>query len=203
MTKIRPAPQNFRLVGPRIYGQYQAMSIGAKTKAACLLPLVLCIAACGGGGGGSDSSSGSAAFVSIDASPSTIDSGDRIRVEVNLEAVNEDGIILKVRYPRDLEYVIDSSSLNSDGSDQDISPSFNESGPDGKNYLVYFLSQSRFSEDGSGKVSFQLKGVDAMTEGQIEVDPDIDDPLIANPGEFNIDEPEFNAEDAVTVRVRG
>lgn len=171
-----------------------------RIAAAILIP---CFAGCGGGGGGSSSSTGSAAYVSINASPSTIDSGDRITVDISLEQVNDDGIILKVRYPRDLEYVLDSSILTADNSDQDISPSFNTAGDDGKNYLVYFLSSSRFDENGSGHVSFQLKGIDSVTEGQIEVDPDIDDPLIANPGEFDVDDPSFNAEDSITVRVRG
>ncbi|RME60496.1 MAG: hypothetical protein D6780_03275 [Candidatus Dadabacteria bacterium] len=152
----------------------------------------LFFSSCGGGGGGGSSFVG-AALVSLSVSPRSIDVGDRTKVETEVREVNEDGIILKFRYPVALSYVLDSAFLIVDNNKINISPLFNED--DGTNsFLVFFLSRSLFSENGEGRVEFLLEGVDRVTSGTIGVDADVDDPLVNNLSEFSIDDPQFQAE---------
>ncbi len=176
-------------------GKFTLVGLGV---AACLALL-----SCGGGGGGGDSDSFvGAANVSIRVNPSDIDTGDRMLVSMDISEVHPIGIILKVRYPRCLSYVLNSATLTVDESEVDIGPAVN-SADDRVNYLVFFLSQSSFNADRKGKISFQLEGNARVSEGQVEVDADVDDPLIDNTVEFDIENPEFGAEDSAMVEVRG
>jgi hypothetical protein len=74
---------------------------------------------------------------------------------------------------------------------------------DNTRYLVFFLDQDLFGDDGRGTLTFQLKGSDKLTEGRIEVDADVNDPLVNDNNEFSVSNPEFGAEDDVTVDVTG
>lgn len=179
-----------------------------RTFALFLIPLAvsLTIVGCGGGGGG-DSFSG-AASASISASPSSIDSGDRTRVEISLGDVDENGIALKIRYPEGLAYVPGSAFLIVDEEEIDISPSVNvTSTEDEKVYLIFYLAQSLFHRSGQdyngepGTVRFQLAGKSAIEDGLVEVDPDVDDPSISNSTEFSLEKPEFLAVDEASISV--
>jgi hypothetical protein len=48
-----------------------------------------------------------------------------------------------------------------------------------------------------------LEGTAAVSSGKLEVDADRDDPLIANNVEFDINSPEFSAQDYVDISVTG
>lgn len=157
------------------------------------------LSSCGGGGGGGDSFIG-AARVSINVSPSTIDTGDRMEVVVRITDVHPNGILLKFRYPSGLSYVPNSALLLVNDEEVDIGPQKNQT-KDNSSYLVYFLSQAQFDEDYRGEVVFQLAGVKSFSEGEVEVDADVNDPLINDDDEFVLDSPEFGAEDAAGVRV--
>lgn len=161
-----------------------------------------CLASCGGGGGGSDFIG--AAVVSVQTTPSTIDTGDRMLVTSELFEVHENGILLKYRFPSGLEYVLDSASLVVAGNDDEtaIDPSVN-SQEDGQTYVVFFLRASQFGDEGRGTVSLQLKGVDRVVSGTVEVDADVNDPLIDDGAEFEVADPEFEAEDSTGVAVEG
>ena len=167
-----------------------------------LLLVGLCVlTACGGGGGGDDDYIG-AAKLSLDVSPSKIDTGDRTLVKIKVSESDENGIILKVRFPAGMTYVTDSSTLERDGGEFDLSPLFNEAG-EGGNFLVYFIENSKFGSDNKGDVQFLLEAVSNFGEGQIEVDADVNDPLIEDNLEFDSEEPDFLAEDEKSIEVRG
>lgn len=164
-----------------------------------LLPLAL--AGCGGGGGGGGEDFLGAAVVDIGASPRQIDTGDRTVVSAFLSSVNEDGIALKFRFPKELRYVLDSSRLIVDGDERDASPKVSIT-VDNDSFLVFFLAQDDFDDNANGVIQFQLEADEEISDGEVEVDPDVDDPLIDNNSEFDPENPEFGAEASVSISVR-
>ncbi len=174
---------------------YRAIALG------CVL---LTAASCGSGSGDGDSSFIGAAVVSISTSPKVIDTGDRTKVQVTIDDVHPDGIALKIFYPHGLEYVENSAVLKIDDSTVNVPPAVNRSAGStlrSGTYLVFFFPANLFSE-GRGILNFELEASDIVQRGEIAVDADVDDPLIENPGEFDIENPEFGAEDAVEISVR-
>jgi len=173
-----------------------------KLQIAALFSLSISLFACGGGG---DSSSGDfigAADVSITVSPNQIDTGDRAQVSVDISNVHPNGIALKIRFPKTLKYVPDSAQLEVSGDKLDLAPTVNDSDND-RVYLVFYLKQNKFGTDGenSGTLTLQIEGLDTLADGKVEVDPDVDDPLISNDTEFNISDPQFTAEDEASLSV--
>ena len=159
------------------------------------------LTACGGGGGGGGDFIG-AAEVYLDVNPETFDTGDRSEIRASIDQVDENGIFLKFKFPKAVSYVKNSAFLQSDGDDIDVSPSVNRDvGND--TYLVFILARHLFDEGGGGELRFQVEGDQEVTTGTIEVDADVDDPLIANDHEFSAQNPEFGAEDSVDIQVRG
>lgn len=166
---------------------------------AILIPtLVLCGCDSGGGGGG-DTFVG-AAELQLNASPSEIDTGDRTEVSIELSNVHENGILLKIRYPKGLSYVPGSALLLVDNQEIDIGPQKNVT-KDNVTYLVYFLTAGQFGEEGEGTVVFQLTGNSAITDGLIEADADVNDALVNDDKEFNVNEPEFGTEAQADISV--
>jgi hypothetical protein len=161
---------------------------------------LLLLLGCGGGGGGSGDNFIGAAEVRIQASPEQIDSGDRTEVQITLSNLHPNGIALKIRYPKGLDYVNASSFITINDSDTDVSPTINQTkGSDV--YLVYYISADQIGENEEGTLYFELEGKDSIEDGEIEVDPDVDDPAIDNATEFNTEEPQFGAEDQVSIQV--
>lgn len=171
-------------------------------RALSAMGLACAVAGCLGGGGGGGGDFVGAAQVSITTQPRTLDAGDRTEVTSYISEVHEDGIALKYKYPAELKYVSDSALLIDDNVENDISPGF-ESTVDGDTYLVFFLSQKRFGKDRSGIVTFQLRAREEVAGKAIEVDADVDDPLVPNSSEFDKKDPLFSAEDQVDIEVRG
>lgn len=166
------------------------------------------LTACGSGGGGGDDDFVGAANVSIEARPSHIDSGDRTKVMIGINEVHQNGIALKVRFPDGLRYVTESASLNAADRNIIVEPTVNASSKEGGDvYLVFYLSQSLFRLAGeeyrgeAGTLSLQLEGRSTVKDGKIQVDADVDDPAEDNSVEFDINNPEFAAEDQSTINV--
>lgn len=167
------------------------------------------LTACGGGGGGGDTSTFSgAASVSIDLTPSTIDSGDETLVKVWVGDVHSSGIALKLKYPSGLGYVFQSATLTVGEKEIDIKPRNNVLTADEKSaYLVFYLSQRLFRQDSEeyqgepGLVQLRLEGKSLVTNGLVEVDADVDDPDVADSIEFNVSKPEFVATDQQSITV--
>jgi hypothetical protein len=171
--------------------------------------LTALLAGCGGGGGGSDSSDFvGAAEVSMQATPTKIDSGDRTLVTTEVSNVIESGIALKFRFPDSLRYVPESAFLYVNKKEIDLTPTVNQvSTEERARYVVFYIKQNLFAKPGrkyegeGGTIKLQLEGVKALEEGKIEVDADVDDPAEDNATEFKIDSPEFVAEDDSNIAV--
>ena len=150
-----------------------------------------------------------AATVTVQVSPSRIDTGDQTLVSTLIQEINDRGIALKFKFPSGLRYVGASAELEANDKKIDVSPLFQAtSSRENDNYLVFFLSQAQFQPSGreyngeSGTLTLRLEGTSSVREGLVEVDPDVDDPDIENSGEFDVNEPEFTAEDAASIEVR-
>lgn len=164
-----------------------------------LISLSIFTTACGGGGG--DDEVTGAARVRIQASPSTIDTGDRTLVRTNISELHRDGILLKFFYPEGLDFVLDSATLEIDGRELSVFPAFN--GLDERGiYLVFFLGEEEFGTRKEGILRFELEANDAVNDGEITVDADVDDRLISNDEEFDVSNPEFEPEDGASIDVR-
>lgn len=176
-----------------------------------LLSLTIVAAAGCGGGGGDEGGAGDfvgAARVSVRCSPKSIDSGDRTQVSINLSQVHENGIAVKIRFPIGLRYVPSSSFLMVGEREVDVTPTVNlTSETEELNYVVFYLSQSQFSRSNQeysgepGTLLVQLEGRKTVTDGEIEVDPDVDDPAEDNSLEFDITSPEFISEASASISV--
>jgi hypothetical protein len=162
------------------------------------LPL---LTACGGGGGGDDEDFAGAGNASMRVTPTTIDIGDRAQIRIEISQINEDGIIVKIRMPEGIRYVPDTAQLLVDGDETDLTPD-RDVLVDDDVFVVFFLEQEDFDDDFRGVLELQIKGLEKVSSGDIEVDIDVDDPLIPNDIEFDPEEPEFQAEDSVTISVR-
>ncbi len=167
-----------------------------------------CIGCGGGGGGGGGGDFVGAANVDVRCSPERIDSGDRTQVNIELSNVHENGIAVKVRYPSGLRYVTGSSFLMVGEREIDVSPTVNvTSDEDDVTYLVFYLSQSQFRRSNqeysgeSGTLLVQLEGRKTVVDGEIEVDPDVDDPAEDNATEFDLANPEFISESSASISV--
>ena len=181
----------------------------------CVLLAVLCLAAVmtfiscgvgGGGGGGGDDQELSPAQASLSAVPQTIDSGDRMRVEVKLSEIDGDGILLKLQFPTALHFVSSSAELSVDGDDVPVTPAFViTTGNPGseKNYLVFDLSHDAFGNEHSAQLSIILEGRgEVAKESVVAVDPDFNDPKMTTSQKFSALAPQFDAAASVEVRVR-
>jgi hypothetical protein len=166
-----------------------------------LVVSVFTLCSCGvGGGGGGGSDFVGAAETSVEASPSTIDTGDRTEVKIDISDVHPNGIVLKVRIPKGLSYVPSSAFLTLDDDPIDIGPKKNVT-KDNYVYLVFFLTQAQFGDDGQGRISFQLVGNSSLEDGKIDVDADVNDPLKNDDTEFNASNPTFEPEASTDIEV--
>jgi hypothetical protein len=164
-----------------------------------LLPLGL--GACGGDSDDDDSEFVGAARVSVQNAPSKIDTGDRTRVRIGISAVNENGIALKILYPEGLAFVENSAVLElSEDETEELVPALNVEGDDGF-YLLFFLSEDQFEERKRGVLELQLEGISSVRDGKIEIDADVNDPLIEDSEEFDLEDPQFVSESESSIEV--
>jgi hypothetical protein len=167
----------------------------------------LCLASLTGCGGDGDDDSDSpnysgAARVIVRNSPARIDTGDRTKVRINISNINENGIMLKILYPDGLRFVPNSAELvlDSDPENEDeLTPAHNVEGDDGM-FLIFYLSEDDLDQE-NGVLSFELEGISSVREGKIEVDADVNDPLIDDATEFNAQDPEFLSESESSIEV--
>lgn len=162
--------------------------------------LCLSMSSCGGGGGGGGDEFVGAADVSVQTTPSSIDTGDRTEVRVRVANVHPDGILLKVRYPKGLAYFPNTAVLDVNDQQVDIGPKNNVT-KDNSVYLVFFFTQAQFGSDNQGEVVFQLTGNSAISDGAIEVDADVNNPQINDTTEFNVSSPDFGAVAETSIEV--
>ncbi len=175
---------------------------GRIKSAATVIVLAGCLilSSCGGGGGGGGDGFRGAGDVNLSVEPSSIDVGDRMLVTAEISNINEDGIIVKFEYPEQLSYVLNTAYLEVDGDEVDIGPSANVT-VDGVTYLVFFLSIDELGDNNFGRLYVQLRGDSEVSKESVRIDLDVDDPLIDNPGEFDPNDPEFQAVDEQGIEV--
>ena len=172
------------------------------SKAFFALPIFL-FAGCGlGGGGGGGGEPSGPAEVRVSAEPNNIDTGDEMEVGVELTSFREDALALKVRFPKGLAYVPNSTAIITDGNATDGSPDINKT-DDTNRYLVFYLDRDAFgvNEDSRMEIFFSLEGRADVPSGAIAVDVDLDNPRHGNGREFDIDNPKFDAKDDTNIRV--
>jgi hypothetical protein len=162
--------------------------------------LSLNLASCGGGGGGGGGDFLGAARVFIEARPVRIDTGDRMQVSIDISQIHPDGILLKIKFPVGLRYVQSSSNFTTNQETFDATPIFNVRDEEIR-YLVYAVKRSSFGEREKGKLNLELQGVSVTESGEIQVDPDVDNPLVPNSEEFSASDPDFSPEDGLGVAV--
>jgi hypothetical protein len=169
-----------------------------------MMLFALGISSCGSGGSddNTDSDFLGAARVSLSISPGKVDTGDRIQVNIEMSDIHPDGILLKVKYTTALRFVPESAKFIANNKNNATSPLFDLDNDDDEHFLVFVVRQNSFGTPKQGRLNFELQGVEETERAAIEIDPDVDNPLIANADEFNIEEPEFTAEDNSSVEVQ-
>lgn len=168
-----------------------------------ILLFVPLLVGCGGGGGGSDRIP-FAAFVNLQVSPENIDTGNRMLVRVDIQEVHPDGVIIKVRYPRGLDYFRGTSLLRAGGKVIDVDPTVNSRSrvtDEELDYLVFFFPRSLFDLNGLGTLLFELSAISAVETGLIEIDADINNRQVDDDNEFDLKNPDFSPDDTVDITV--
>ncbi|RIL09039.1 MAG: hypothetical protein DCC75_07490 [Proteobacteria bacterium] len=153
------------------------------------------IAGCGGGS--SNSFSSGAARVEIDADPRKVDVGDRVEVNLNIEDVDEAGVIIKIRFPNELTYIEDSSIFYVDDEELERSPDSIHTSNDNY-FLIYRISEEDNGENNRSTLVFDLRADDSKKEANLAVDPDINSNT-----PFDPDNPEFESEIEVEIEIEG
>jgi len=148
-----------------------------------------------------DSSSGSTDFIggadfSLSVSPSQIDTGDRTQVKLELNEIHPDGIIIKIRFPSELSYVEGSTELEVAEEEIELAPNFLVTDENDDWYLVFFLDEDLFGFEEEGVLTLELRAVDELEGGEIELDVDIRDT-----DSFDVNQPEFSPEDSDFIEV--
>ncbi len=161
-----------------------------------------CLSLSSCGTGKKDGRFGGTAYVDVSNEPSTIDVGDATFVTVRVDDIEDDAFFLKIRFPTGLEYLLGSSFIESNGEDFPREPdrSFTNNA-DRKNYIVYFISKAEIDNEKNTRITFDLVGTSRVSDGRVEVDPDIDNPNIPNEREFDTQNPQLEAEADSFVRV--
>lgn len=126
-------------------------------------------------------------------------------VKVYLEDVHQDGILLKVRTPTELNYHSESAILTQASDFFRIRPIERGRGRVGDernyNYLVFSLPRTLFDLENEAELTFEMTADGVVEEGLIEVDADINNPLIEDRDEFQFSNPDFTPEDFVEISV--
>lgn len=152
-----------------------------------------------GGGGGSGGDFQEPANVDIEATPKDIYIGGRTLVRTFIDNVHTDGVVIKFRFPKGLNYVKESSRLYIAGGDVDVGPT-NSGTKDTSNYLVYVFSKDVFG-DFSGELDFQLEAGEGIGSAKIEVQPAFRNPALPDSQQFSIKDPKFGTDIYVQIFV--
>lgn len=155
----------------------------------------------GGGGGGSDTNDPGEIALTLDRSH--IDSGDIARVRVDVFDINENGVVLKLKFTKALSFMRGSAFFYKDeDKERAVTPNFDTSDADSR-YLVFIFS--RRSAYGKSHISLDLdlKAIAGDPEGYIEVDLDNNDPIVPDSQEFSASNPRFSAQERSGMRIDG
>lgn len=170
------------------------------------IPVLMALPGCGmgGGGGGGGATDGNPASVSLNVSPGRIDSGDRTRVSIVIRDFipeQNDGVIVKIRFPSGLSYVARSAISYRNDDKNGVPVTANLWPADEANYLVIFWQIPSETAKARREISLLLEGSYEVENGVIEVDLDREDSLIPNDQEFDVENPQFTPLAAAGIEV--
>ena len=175
----------------------------AAAMLACSLALCLACGGVGGGGGGGGSGTNDPGELALTVDRSHIDSGDIARVRVDVFDINENGVVLKLKFTNSLSFMRGSAFFYKDeDKERAVTPNFDSSDADAR-YLVFIFS--RRSAYGRSHISLDLdlKAVAGDPKGYIEVDLDNNDPVVPDSQEFSAKNPRFSAQERSGIRIDG
>ncbi|MCB0339096.1 MAG: hypothetical protein KDD53_05810 [Bdellovibrionales bacterium] len=161
---------------------------------------LLSIASCGGGGGGSNFKG--AGRIDVSVSPSQVDLGDRVEVDVMIADAHPDGIFVKIRHPAALSYVAESAVLEIDGDEFTINPSYIDTSDEDYSFLFFSLENSIFKNTDKAIIRFEARadtevsGFGQKGIGQIEADIDVLEDVTTS-----VQVEEFDVEDSAQIEV--
>ena len=146
-----------------------------------------------------------AANVKISGKPTTIDTGDRTTIKINISKLHIDGILLKIHYPSSLRYVVNSAYIHVDDIDIPLDPDVDVDVINYANaghFLVFFLNRYMLDDKNYGTLHLELEGKGYVKKGEVGVDADVNDLTIDDEYEFDPLNPEYSAESYINVTVR-
>lgn len=160
-------------------------------KKLSLFALASILISCGGGGGGSSETNYSG-NVTLDIERDDLDSGDLTGVGIEVDNLNPNGAILKIRSSKSLRYVKNSAIRFPDRKEEArISPSDEVSASDAR-YLVFFLYPHNAINGKFISLGFKMKATKGDKDAFIQVDLDNNDPSVSDSSEFKASDPRFS-----------
>jgi hypothetical protein len=116
---------------------------------------------------------------------------------------NQDGIVLKFRFPTSIRYSKNSAVLFPGSEDaRFISPSF-ETTAEGFRYVVFMLSDGDIRYGEYSTLELNLKAITADPDAIVAVDIDNNDPNVPDSREFDLKRPRFAAVEELGLEIRG
>lgn len=172
--------------------------------------LTLPVGSCGGGGGGGgidQFTNLKGALVEITSEPRTLGVGDRTIVTVYMEKVDNNGALIKIRYPKQvLRYVSGTALLTANKDTVEVrpvlEPSQGQAEGDDNVYILFYFSRDSVSANGHATLELELRAHEIVEQASIEVDSDQHNPDKEPINEFSLANPLFGVEDNIYVRVR-
>ncbi len=154
----------------------------------------------GGGGGGSEPNDTGSLFAQLERTE--VDLGNFTQVFVELNAINESGVILKLRYPTSITYSKRSAVLFPGEDEQaEIFP-FTEATSSGERYLVFFFYPNE-RKNNDIRLAFNLKAISVDDEAFVEFGVNNNDPNVPDSSEFRVSRPLFSPIERFDVRIVG
>lgn len=173
------------------------------TSLVCSLAMCVACGGIGGGGGGGGSDTNDPGELALTVDRSHIDSGDIVRIRLDVFDINENGVVLKLKFTKALSFMRGSAFFYKDeDKERAVTPNFDTSDADAR-YLVFIFS--RRSAYGRSHISLDLdlKAIAGDPEGYIEVDLDNNDPIVPDSQEFSANNPRFSAQERSDMRIDG
>jgi hypothetical protein len=193
-----PAPK------ARIYNYMPSLlkTVLSLAIAALALGLSSCSPPGSGGGGGDDFDPLRGADVYLSVGPDRIGVGERTLVRVDVQRINPDGVLVVLRFPSEsLAYVSNSTRFTVGANTVAINPTYGPIVRLRRTYITYFLPYEPFDGENAGYVELQLRGERREDGALIELDQFLHNPLIAPEREFDVDDPDFSADDAERIDI--
>ena len=147
----------------------------------------------GGGGGGGGLPENYEGDVYLEIERDHIDSGDLNKTSIEIVNLNKNGAILKIKIPRSLNYVPNSSVFFGERQERFRREPTVQAANATERYIVYFLGASDAIDGDYISLTLTLRAVSSDEEAYIEVDLDNNDPAILDSREFKIENPKFTA----------